>query len=162
MKPEEIRRLRVKCRKIHFEIMSVPAWFSWVFWRHLQIFRAGMKPSRNTEDTANETPQQPYLGAIYSFNDSARLLFDKHSLDLGECIRRNTLKWPLNTWKSCMNTGETWGLLVFNRHGLNILLCQVQPKNGNSLEILTNQGSHDNCTKGRMLCWHLPYTLSVS
>ena len=63
--------------------------------------------SQNTEDTANETPQQPYLGAIYSFNDSARLLFDKHSLDLGECIRRNTLKWPLNTWKSCMNTGET-------------------------------------------------------
>ena len=46
MKPEEIRRLRVKCRKIHFEIMSVPAWFSWVFLKTLQVFRAGTKPSK--------------------------------------------------------------------------------------------------------------------
>ena len=38
-----------------------------------------MKPSRNTEDTANETPQQPYLGAIIHSIILARLLLDKHS-----------------------------------------------------------------------------------
>ena len=63
-----------------------------------------MKPSRNTEDTANETPQQPYLGAIIHSIILARLLLDKHSSRPGRVYKEEHTEVAT----------EHTGFLVFN------------------------------------------------
>lgn len=165
MRPEEIRRVNwtAKRRKKYILRSCLCQQGFRAFSEDIYRYSGQARSRVETQKIQQVRHHSNHTWELYSHSIIlVRLLLNKHSSRPGRVYKEEQTEVATEHMEVIYKHRETSGFLVFNRHGLKILLCQDQPKNGNRSGDTYHQGSHDNCTTGRLLCWHLPYTLLVS